>query len=180
MQLTALVTSLALGGCSFVMTDRPKAPPADPDCTRSYGAVGLDIVGALTWPFVAGFGYIIARADSGDLDDSDAGTVGVIVAGTFIAELVAAGVGSRASATVATRIARMAYPFYPQQQPYYPQPYPQPQPAPPAPPPTGGLGQVGDSCNIERLRDRPDVSGKPVPVADAVGSVYEHAHISRA
>lgn len=151
MKLVALATSLALAGCSFVMTDRPKPPPGDPDCTRSYGAVGLDILGALTWPFVAGLVYIGARADGGDLDDGDAATTGVIVAGTFIAEIVAAGVGiSRVGDCRDAYRARMAYPYYPQSpypQPY--QPYPQPQQPPAPPPPSGGLGQVGDSCNIE-------------------------------
>jgi hypothetical protein len=150
MRLVALVTSLALGGCSFVMTDRPKPPPGDPDCTRSYGAVGLDIIGALTWPFVAGLVYLGARADGGDLDDDDAGVTGAIVAGTFIAEVVSAGVGvSRVGDCRDAYRARMAYPYYPQpypQQPPYPQSYPQPQQPPPPP---GGLGQVGDSCNIE-------------------------------
>lgn len=156
-RLVALATTVSLAGCSFVMTERPKPPPGDPDCTRSYGAVGLDILGALTWPFVAGIIYVASQADGGNLDDGDAGATGAIVGGVFIAEIVSAGVGiSRVGDCRDAYRSRMAYPMYPQ--PYYPQqpqPYypPQPQPQPPQPgtppPPTTPAGQVGDSCNIE-------------------------------
>ena len=61
MRALAIATLLALAGCSFVMTERPKAPPADPSCTSTYGAVALDVVGALTWPFVIGIAYIGAK-----------------------------------------------------------------------------------------------------------------------
>ena len=127
--IAALTASVALAGCSFVMTERPKPPPGDPDCTRSYGAVGLDILGALTWPFVTAALYASTQVDDSDLDGDEFGTAMAIGLGTFVAEVVSAGVGiSRVGDCRDAYRSRMAYPMYPQ--PYYPQ---QPQPYYPPP-----------------------------------------------
>ena len=140
---------VALCGCSFVMTDRPKPPPQDPGCSRSYAPVVLDIVGAFVWPGVVGLSYAAASVD--DLDDEDAITTAVFLGiGTFVAEVISAGVGiSRVGDCKDAYRARGAYPYYPYPpQPYYPQPppyYPQPQ-QPPPPEPPRGLGIEGDAC----------------------------------
>jgi hypothetical protein len=137
----ALVTCGALAGCSIIMTDRPKSPPQEPSCSTSYGPVVLDILGALTLPFVFAVAYVGTQGD-----DASAQTTGAILGVTFVGELISAGVGiSRVSSCRRAYNAR-EYHYYQQQRQPPPQPQPQPQPLPP---PSGGLGQVGDSCNIE-------------------------------
>ena len=164
MKLTALALAF-LASCSFVMTDRPKPPPQPPGCTQSYGPVGLDIAGALTWPWVLAVAYVGASSDDiTDVDDDKAATAGLLAVGTLVAHIVSAGVGiSRVGDCRAAHRQRVMYPQYPQPYYPYPQPYPQqpypqqppqqpqqpqppaPQPQPPAPEPRG-LGIEGDAC----------------------------------
>lgn len=93
--LLACVLAGGAAGCSLVMTERPKPPPAPhPACTRSYGAVGLDILGALTWPLVLGAAYVVSKNDDNDgVEGGQGATTVLIMSGTFLGELVSAGVG---------------------------------------------------------------------------------------
>jgi hypothetical protein len=166
MRAVALVTALALGGCSFVFTRGPtQAPPNvqtpyPPDCTTSMAWPIFDgIMGVIGWLATAN---AVSNRDMSGTNDNVVGAVifaGAFTAGAFVGY-------SRVSRCDEARERFMAaYPYgqgYQQPQPYYgqpppPQPSPQPEPPPaePAPPaprppvkPSNPLGTEGDVCNV--------------------------------
>ena len=172
MRAVALITALALGGCSFLFTRGPTQPPPNvqtpypPDCTTSMAWPIFDgIMGVIGWLATAN---AVSNRDMAGTNDNVVGAVifaGAFTAGAFVGY-------SRVSRCDEARERFMAaYPYgqgYQQPQPYYGQPQPQqppppaqpPQPQPPpavepAPPaprppvkPSNPLGTEGDVCNV--------------------------------
>ena len=157
MRAIALVTMLALTGCSFLFTRGPTQPPPNvqtpypPDCTTSMAWPIFDgIMGVIGWLAVAN---AVQNRDQAGTNDNVVATVifaGAFTAGAFYGY-------SRVSRCDEARQRFMAaYPYGQGYQAPPPQPpAPQPPPVEPAPPaprppvkPASPLGTEGDVCNV--------------------------------
>lgn len=124
----AVILVLVLGGCSFLMTGPPAAPPAPPQCNRSrfppIADIGIAFFGLIGTEISAGTGSLGERSDTG--------------LAIFIPVLAVAAASSvygfvRTGQCRQAYAARAAAPSYPPP-PAVPGPYPPPAPFAPPPP----------------------------------------------